>query len=222
MGGDRRGTFVLVDERTGLSLSVEGTNLDQYRAGRRANITGTLVRQGGTEVFRITNVEQTSDTCGSIGFSPEALRQSIGRARLGVRGGVSFDAEMINLGVQTELGPVIRSLWFRPTAEFAFGEVTKVLSLNGDFTYYLPFTGRGNSETRWNTYVGGGPSLGIVRRDFDGFPDRPEVDIENDWDAETGLNLLVGVAQSNGFFMEVRGTAYATPSIRLYMGYTFR
>lgn len=222
IAGDRRGTFDLVDERTGQRLRVEGRNLDQYSAGRRANVTGTLVRQGRTDIFRITGVEQTADTCGPIGFSPQALRDAIGRANLGIRGGVSVDPELINFGVQSELGPVIRSLWFRPTAEFAFGEVTKVLSLNGDFAYYLPFTGRGDSDTRWNTYAGGGPSFAIVQRDFDGFPGRPEVDIKDDWDGDTGMNFFVGVTQSNGFFLELKAAAYSTPNVRFYIGYTFR
>jgi hypothetical protein len=212
----------LIDERTGQRLRVEGSNLDQYQSGRRANVTGTIVRQGGTDVFRITNVEQTADMCGAIGFSPESLKEAIGRANVGIRGGISFDPELINFGAQVELGPIIRSVWFRPTAEFAFGEVTKVLSLNGDFAYYLPFTGRGESASRWNVYAGAGPSFAIVQRDFEGFPGRPEVEIEDDWDGETGVNFFVGVVQSNGFFIELKAAAYSTPDVRLYVGYTFR
>jgi hypothetical protein len=220
--GQRRGIFVLIDERTGVETRVEGTGLAKFASGVRANVTGTVARQGGVEIFRITNVEQTDERCGPIGFSPQALREAIGRANYGIRGGIAIDPELIHFGVHAELGPVIRSLWFRPTAEFAFGEVTKVFSLNGDFAYYLPFSGRGPDDTRWNVYMGMGPSFAIVQRDFEGFPGQAAPNIDDDWDGDSGLNFFVGALQSNGFFLELKAAAYSTPNVRLYIGYTFR
>jgi hypothetical protein len=221
IAGDSPGTFVLVDEPTGQRIRVEGTNLAPYQSGRRANVTGTVVKQGGTEIFRITKVEDVADTCGAIGFSSQALKDAVGRATIGIRGGIAADPELITFGGQAQLGPIFRNIWFRPTAEFAFGEVTKVFSLNADFAYYLPFIGRGARDT-WTMYVGAGPSFAIVQRDFEGFPDQPEPDVEADWDGDTGLSFFVGAAQSNGLFFELKAHAYATPTVRLYIGYNFR
>ena len=224
MTGSRSGTFVLVDELTGQRLAITGTDLDRFAAdgGSKVNVTGTITRQDNVDVFQATKVEQTADDCGPIAFSVEGLKDDIGRFRVGIRGGLAIDPELVVIGAQAQLGPLVRSLWFRPTAEFGFGEVTKVFSLNGDLVYFLPFSGQGsNPQTRWNTYVGGGPLLTVLRRDFEGFPNQP-ADLDDDWDSEVGLNFLAGALQSNGLFLELRASAYSTPNVRLYIGFTFR
>jgi hypothetical protein len=225
MTGTGVGTFVLVDEVTGMRLSVSGPSPDLAKyagtSGSRVNLTGTLIRQGNMDVFMVTKVEQTRDSCGPIGFTPAGLKAEIGRARLGVRAGLAFDPELIVIGGQAQLGPIFRSIWFRPTGEFAFGEVTKVFSINADGVYYLPFFGQGpNQRTRWSTYAGAGPSWTILRRDFKGFPDNP-VEFEDDWASEFGLNFFFGAIQSNGLFIELRASAYSTPDVRMYVGIVF-
>lgn len=224
MTGSTSGTFVLVDELTGRRLTVTGPDLARFAtdSGRRVNLTGTLVRQDNADVFQATKVEQTADNCGPMPFSMEGLKDDVGRFRVGVRGGLAVDPELVVIGAQVQLGPVVRSLWFRPTTEFGFGEVTKVYSINGDLVYFLPFSGQGsNPQTRWNTYVGGGPSVTVLRRDFEGFPNQP-IDVDDDWDSEVGLNFVAGALQSNGLFLELRASAYSTPDVRLYIGFTFR
>jgi hypothetical protein len=219
--GGRTDQFLLIDEVTGQRLVVTGTNLNQYASGggSRVNATGTMVRPG---IFQITNVQQTRDFCGPIGFSLAALRDEIGRATVGIRVGMGIDPEIITVGAQAQLGPVFQSVWFRPTTEFGFGEVTKVYSLNGDFVYYLPYGGQGaDLQNRWNTYAGAGPAFTILRRDFGGFPDQP-LELDDDWDSEFGVNFLFGVVQSSGLFIELRASAYNTPAVRFYVGYTFR
>lgn len=217
----RAGSFVLIDEVTGQRLVVTGTNLNQYAppGGSRVNATGSMVRPG---IFQITNVQQTRDTCGPIGFSLAALKDEIGRATFGFRVGMGIDPELVTLGGQAQLGPVFQSVWFRPTAEFGFGEVTKVFSLNGDFLYYLPYAGQGpDLQNRWNTYAGAGPAFTILQRDFDGFPNQ-QIDVDGDWDSEVGINFVFGVVQTSGLFVELRASAYNTPAVRFYVGYTFR
>jgi len=224
MMGSGVGTFVLVDEVTGMRLPVIGLDLAKYAptGGSRVDLTGTLIRKGNMDEFMVTKVMQTRDSCGPIGYTTQGLKAEIGRARLGVRAGVAFDPELVVVGGQAQLGPVYKSIWFRPTGEFAFGEVTKVFSVNADGVYYLPFFGQGpNQRTRWNTYAGAGPSWTILRRDFKGFPGNP-VDMESDWDSEFGLNFFFGAIQSNGLFIELRASAYSTPDVRLYVGVVFR
>jgi hypothetical protein len=224
MMGSGVGAFVLVDEVTGMRLPVSGPDLAKYAptGGSRVDLTGTLIRQNNMDVFMVTKVTQTRDSCGPIGYTTQGLKAEIGRARLGVRAGVAFDPELVVIGGQAQLGPVFRSIWFRPTGEFAFGEVTKVFSINADGVYYLPFFGQGpNQRTRWSTYAGAGPSWTILRRDFKGFPDNP-VSFEDDWASEFGLNFFFGAVQSNGLFIELRASAYSTPDVRLYVGVVFR
>lgn len=222
--GKAAGTFFLVDEVTGQQLQVVGPDLGHYTegGGSQVTLTGAMGRQGVTDVFQATNVMQTRNVCAPFAFSPESQKFELGKARIGFRGGLGFDPEVIIIGGQAQLGPVFKSLWFRPTAEFGFGEVTKVASVNADIAYFLPFAGVGkNQGNRWNTYIGGGPSWSLSRRDFEGFPNQP-VEVDDDWDSDFGLNFMIGMMQNNGFFIELRAAAYNVPTVRLYMGIVFR
>lgn len=223
INGKTTGTFFLVDEVTGQQVQVTGTNLTRYTEGGGAQVilTGRLSRQGTNEVFEATKVEQTRNVCAPFAFSPQSQKFELGKARIGFRGGLGLDPELVIVGAQAQLGPVLKSIWLRPTAEFGFGEVTKVFSINGDAVYYLPFSGVGRSQgSRWNTYIGGGPAFTILKRDFEGFPNEP-IDVNNDWDTEVGVNFVFGVMQNNGLFIELRAAAYNTPAVRVYMGYVF-
>ena len=53
------------------------------------------------------------------------------RWRLGVRAGAAFDPELFMFGVHSQMGPIFSPrVFFRPSAEFAFGEVTDLIALN--------------------------------------------------------------------------------------------
>jgi hypothetical protein len=210
----------LIVDVTGEQLAVTGQALDAIRTDQRVTMTGTTNRSGSAPVFQATKVEPINQPC-QVGFSEDFLKRTIGHARIGIRGGISFDPEMINVGAQAEFGPVFRTLWIRPSAEFAFGEVTNVASFNPDVVYYLPFTGYGRSGTRWNTYIGGGPTVAFARRSFDGFPGNP-IEGFSDWDTDWGMNIFFGLAQTSGAFLEIKGTAWAVPAVRLYLGYAFK
>lgn len=218
--GSRPGAYLLVVDMSGEQLNITGAAIGTLKLDQKVVATGTTTRNVNGTVFEATKIDPANAPC-QVGFSMDSLKKSIGHARIGIRGGVGFDPDLINLGAQAEFGPLLRTIWFRPTAEFGFGEVTKVGSINPEFVYYLPFTGYGKGDTRWNSYVGSGPSITIARRDFSGFPDNPTESI-SDWDTDVGLNVFVGVAQSSGLFFELKGTAYTIPAIRLYLGYTFK
>jgi len=205
---------------SGEQLTITGAALGSLKLDQKVVATGTIMRSGNVATLEATKIDPVNQPC-QVGFSMDSLKKSIGHARFGIRGGVAFDPDLINLGAQAEFGPLFRTIWFRPTAEFGFGEVTKVGSVNAEFAYYLPFTGYGRGDTRWNSYVGAGPGLTIARRDFSGFPDNP-TDSITDWDTDVGLNIFVGVVQSSGLFFELKGSAYSIPAIRLYLGYTFK
>jgi hypothetical protein len=52
------------------------------------------------------------------------IKREARRWRLGVRAGAGLDPELLLFGVHSQLGPIFqRDVFFRPNAEFAFGEV---------------------------------------------------------------------------------------------------
>jgi hypothetical protein len=115
------------------------------------------------------------------------------------------------------MGPIFNpNLSFRPNAEFAWGEVTDMISLNLEAVYRLPVTAR---HGRWSAYVGGGPSLNFIHQNFQGGRD---IDFGN-FDYETGLNILSGLQFRKGTFFEVKTSLYSRPApvMRLIFGYTF-
>ena len=57
--------------------------------------------------------------------------------------GAALDPELILFGVHSQLGPIFhRDAFFRPNAEFAFGEVTDLIALNLEGIYRLPISSR--------------------------------------------------------------------------------
>lgn len=86
------------------------------------------------------------------------------RWRVGVRAGAALDPELILFGVQSQLGPFFkRDVFFRPNAEFAFGEVTDLIALNLEAIYRLPV---GSRRSAWAPYVGAGPGFTFLHQSF--------------------------------------------------------
>src|SRR5215510_1352189 len=114
-----------------------------------------------------------------------------------------------------------RSVQFRPGLEFAFGELTKLFSINLDGIYTLPGMSR---MTRWAPYVGAGPQFAISHRNFDqqviNGTTVNRIDF-GDWSWNTGLNFIVGARSPAGASFELKGTAWGAASVRLLAGYQF-
>jgi hypothetical protein len=137
------------------------------------------------------------------------------RWRLGVRGGVALNPELIFFGVHSQMGPIFTSrLFFRPNAEFAWGEVTDLIALNLEAVYRLSSPVRG----KWYPYVGGGPALTFIHQNFQMGRD---VDFGN-FDFDAGFNILGGM-QRGSMFVESKTSLYArqAPVLRLMVGYNF-
>ena len=138
------------------------------------------------------------------------------RWQVGVRVGAGLDPELFLIGAHTAIGPIFtEDLYFRPNAEFAFGELTDMVAINLEATYRLPISFR---EGRWSAYVGVGPGLNFIHQ---GVGKR---DISfSDFNYETGLNFLSGVRFRGGTFAEVKTSLWApgVPTLRLMFGYTF-
>jgi hypothetical protein len=224
--GSRAGVYSIREEGTGFTIAVTGSDdLAKYSSGQKVRVTGKMVREQGEDLFRVSSVEQLSTTCepsAPFALSTQGMKEAVGRATFGVRGGIGFDPAIIYIGAHAQLGPIVKNVWFRPSYEFGFGEVTKINSLNLDGVYFIPLTARGRGTDRddfWNIYVGAGLGVHLTRRGFE--EAEQEIDF-GDWDFNTGLNFLMGLSKRSGFFAELRAGAYGSPNIKLIVGYSFR
>jgi hypothetical protein len=151
-----------------------------------------------------------------------ALEEAAERFGLGVFAGVGLDPELIMFGGHARFGPIFTpNLQFRPGIEFGVGEVTTLFGVHFDFLYTLPGATR---TTRWTPYVGAGPNLGVSHMGFEA--DDEEVEERNrfdfsDTDFDGGLNVLVGVRNREGVFLELKATAYGVSNVKLLAGFNF-
>jgi hypothetical protein len=143
------------------------------------------------------------------------------RFRVGVRGGVALDPELIMIGVQSQLGPFFhRNVYFRPNVEFAWGEVTALFALSPEVIYRLPISSR---NPRWAPYFGIGPGFNFLHQNFEqnGVGGK-RIDF-GEFHSDVGLNLIGGIEYRSGVFMELKTSVYSDPSptLRLVVGYNF-
>ena len=134
--------------------------------------------------------------------------------RLGVRAEAAFNPELFTFGVQSQIGPIFHPrVLFRPNAEFAFGEVTDLISLNLEAIYRFSSASR---VRNWTPYVGAGPALIFIHQSFQQGRD---IDFGN-FDYETGFNVLVGTQSRKGAFVELKSSLYSgpAPKLRLIVG----
>ena len=220
--GDRAGFYSIKEEGSGFTILVTGLDdLAHYTAGQKVRLTGKTVREQDEDLFRVSKIEQLATTCEPAPL-PKSVKAAMEQSTFGVRGGVGFDPAIIYMGVHAQLGPIVSNLFFRPSYEFGFGEVTKINSLNLDGVYFIPVAARDRGTQRlelWNIYVGAGLGVHLKRRGFE----EEEVDIDfGDWDFSAGLNMIMGIQKRSGLFAELRAGAYGSPNIKLIVGYNFR
>jgi hypothetical protein len=143
------------------------------------------------------------------------------RWRLGVRAGAGLDPELLMFGVHSQIGPIFhRDVFFRPNAEFDFGEVTDLIALNLEGIYRLPVVSR---RAAWSAYIGAGPGLTFLHQNFERTAgEGRNIDFGN-FDYDTGFNILTGVQFRRGTFFEVKTSLYSrpAPTLRFIFGYNF-
>jgi hypothetical protein len=197
--------------------------------GSRVRVASNPPDEAGVRLAtRITVLEAAASPSGSgpapdLAPPPQEVRdlereieRQVRRWRLGVRVGAGLDPELFAVGVHSQMGPIFsRNFYFRPNAEFGFGELTDMIGLNLEGAYRLPVSSR---QGRWSTYVGAGPSLNFIHQGLE----RRDVDFGN-FDYETGFNIFSGVQFRGGTFVEAKTTLWAhpVPTLRLIFGYTF-
>lgn len=196
--------------------------------GARVRVTAGAADENGTRSASNVEVLSGPSTGGTKAAAPPApvpgkvqnveneIRREGRRWDLGVRAGAAFDPELFLFGVQSRMGPIISShAFFRPNAEFAFGEVTDLIALNLEGVYQ--FGGRNKIGT-WTPYAGAGPALIFIHQSY---AQGRDINFSN-FDYETGFNVLVGM-RKNRTFVEVKTSLWSgpAPKLRIIVGYTF-
>ena len=156
----------------------------------------------------------------SVKTAENQIRHEARRWRLGVRGGVTLDPELVMFGVHSQMGPIFsRNVFFRPNADFSFGEVTDMIALNLEAVYRFPTP----SRREWATYVGAGPSLNFIHQSFQTSSGQGRQISFGNFDYETGFNILMGLQNRSNTFFEVKTSLWASPApvLRLIVGHSF-
>jgi len=143
-----------------------------------------------------------------------AMKRQVSKFRLGVRAGAALAPEQVMVGVHSQFGPLFSdNLFARPNLEFSFGEVTDIFSVNLEGIYRIPQSRQG----KWAFYFGGGIAFNFVK---EGFTDTEDDFSFDDFNYETGLNILAGI-QSGSMFLELKTSVYAPPTVKFIIGYSF-
>jgi len=152
---------------------------------------------------------------GSIRSAESAIERDAKKFHFGVQTGVALDPEMVDIGIHARFGPFFtKNCQFRPGVDFAFGEITKLFALNGDFIYNL----NASPGARRSFYFGAGPQFNFAERSASG-----EGVNFSDFHYSNALNILLGVKLRNGLWSELKTSVWAAPApiLRLMVGYTF-
>jgi hypothetical protein len=196
--------------------------------GSRIRVASSAMDEPGVRLAtRVTVLEPATTTASGAAQDmappPKEIRdvereieRQARRFQLGVRIGAGLDPELFMLGVHAGIGPIFsRDFYFRPNAEFAFGELTDMIALNLEGAYRLPISFR---HGRWNAYAGAGPGLNFIHQGIG----RRDIDFGN-FDYDTSLNVFSGLRFRRGTFVEVKTSLWApaVPTLRLIFGYTF-
>jgi len=200
-------------------------------AGSRVRVVSSAGEDEGTRLANTITILTPASTAGPDSTAKQAasppkavrdleqeIKSDARRWRFGVRTGAALDPELFMFGVHTQIGPVFnRNVFFRPNAEFAFGEVTDLIALNLEAIYRLPITARGKT---WSAYFGAGPAFTFLHQNFErSLGQGRDIDFGN-FDYDTGFNLLAGIQRRHTFF-EMKTSLYSqpAPTLRLILGY---
>jgi hypothetical protein len=184
------------------------TDVTVTQQAQNAGTAGSSTRDAAPIPASVRNVEND-------------IKHEARRWRLGARAGVGLDPELILFGVHSQMGPIFsRKVFFRPNADFEWGEITDMVALNLEAVYKFS---NGRRVGRWSPYLGAGPSLNFIHQSF-----KTEASQERDisfgnFDYETGFNILMGFENRHGTFFEVKTSLYSQPApvFRMIVGHNF-
>jgi hypothetical protein len=206
-----RDTVKPKDLATGSQVRVTSTPTDDPAV--RLAIAVATVQPGAAPT---AGEEQADVVPESVRKAESAIQREAKRFRFGFQGGVGLDPEVIDFGIHAKFGPFFtKNLLFRPSVDFAYGEVTRLFALNAEAIYRMPYT----VGAKAYVYFGGGPQFNFIEQKFE----QGEAVNFSDFHYSTALNILLGVQHRSGMFAEVKTSIYASPApvIRLMVGYSF-
>jgi hypothetical protein len=203
----------------GARVRVASDQGDQEGARRATDVTVVEEAQGASTGN--SSPRNAAPVPPSVRNVESEIQHEARRWRLGARAGVGLDPELILFGVHSQMGPIFsRNVFFRPNADFEWGEVTDMVALNFEAAYRFPSSRRSRG---WSPYVGAGPAMNFLHQSFktDAGQNR-DISFGN-FDYETGFNILMGFQSRRGTFFEVKTSLYSQPApvFRLIVGRNF-
>jgi hypothetical protein len=233
-----RTTFVVRSEDSQFHLFTFDRNTNRPRTlavGARVRVVSDQGDQAGARRATDVTVTEQAQGSGSSNSSPRnaapvppsvrnvenEIQHEARRWRLGARAGVGLDPELILFGVHSQIGPIFsRNVFFRPNADFEWGEVTDMVALNFEAAYRFPTSAR---RGQWAPYVGAGPSMNFIHQSFQTQSGQNRDISFGNFDYETGFNIFMGFQNRHGTFFEVKTSLYSQPApvLRLILGHNF-
>ena len=195
-------------------VTAEPADENGVRAASNVEILGAAQSDAGSSADKGA---QAKPMPGKVQDIERDIKREARHWRLGVFAGAAFDPELFSFGVQSQMGPIFHPrVQFRPSAEFAFGEVTDLIAINLEAVYRFSSASR---IRNWTPYIGAGPALIFIHQSFESGRD---ISFSN-LDYETGFNVLVGTQSRRGTFVELKSSLYSgpAPKLRLTVGRTF-
>lgn len=202
----------------GSQVQVKSDEGDQPDARHATEVTVEQQAQGGTAGG--SSVRSAAPVPPSVRNVENQIEHEARRWRLGARAGVGLDPELVLFGIHSQMGPVFsRNIFFRPNADFEWGEITDLVALNLEAVYRIPHARRG----QWSPYLGAGPSLNFIHQSFKTSASQQRNISFGNFDYETGFNLLLGFQNRHGTFFEAKTSLYSQPApiFRLIIGHNF-
>jgi len=229
-----RDTLVVQTDDNEFHLFTYASGAERPRSlakGSRVRVTAGPADENGTRAATRVTVLTTAPATGAgqdkgaqaapvpekVRNVESEIRRESRRWRLGVEAGQAFNPELFLFGVQSQMGPIFHPrVLFRPSAEFAFGEVTDLVALNLEAVYRFPAAER---RGNWTPFLGAGPALIFIHQSYQS---GRQISFGN-FDYETGFNVLVGMQSRRGMFAELKSSLYSGPAprLRLIVGYNF-
>jgi hypothetical protein len=205
----------------GTRVRVVSDQGDQAGARHASDVTLVQQAQGAGTGTANSSARQAAPIPPSVRNVENQIQHEARHWRLGVRGGVGLDPELVMFGIHSQMGPIFsRNVFFRPNADFEWGEITDMVALNLEGVYRIPAT---MHSGLWAPYVGAGPSLNFIHQSFQTQAGQGRNISFGNFDYETGFNILMGIQNRHGTFFEVKTSLYSEPApvLRLILGRNF-
>lgn len=205
----------------GSQVRVDSDQGDDTGARHATNVTVTdQAQSSGASGSGSSSSSATSPNRNAAPVPPQVrnveddIRREARRWRLGARAGVGLDPELVMFGVHSQIGPIMsRNVYFRPNADFEWGEITDMVALNLEAVYRFQHARRG----AWSPYIGAGPALNFIHQSFSTSASEKRNISFGNFDYETGFNILMGFENRRGTFFEVKTSLYSQPAPVLHL-----